>query len=237
MLQVIRKFKVTKKECVTDELCRIWLTPDDGESLFDYVPGQFVMVHELDEDEKSVYVRSYSIASAPSELREEIELGVKSQGKMSGMIFNANERDVFGVQGPYGQFKMPDEEKVVFFAGGVGVTPFRSMIRESLNQKSAKELLLFFSGRTKVDLLYHEEFVNLAEEYDQFTYVPILTRERSEGWIGENGRLDAEMVKRYVDDFNAGYLMCGPVEFMDHVKDILESQGVDVAAKLRSERY
>jgi ferredoxin-NADP reductase len=237
MLQVIRKFKVTKKECVTDDLCRIWLVPDDGEAMFEFEAGQFVMIHELDEEGKSIYVRSYSLASAPYESGEGIELGVKSQGKMSGMLFDANEGDVFGVQGPFGQFKVPEDEGVVFFAGGVGITPFRSMIREALKNNIGKALTLFYSGRTQKELLYHDELLSLANENDDFIYVPILTREKIEGWLGENNRLDTEMMKKYVKDFGAGYLMCGPNAMMDHVKEILENKGVDTKTKLRSERY
>ncbi|MBD3281927.1 hypothetical protein GF391_04250 [Candidatus Uhrbacteria bacterium] len=233
----MRKFKVTKKDCVTEDLCRVWMAPADGEGMFDFKPGQFVMIHEMNEEGQSVYVRSYSIASAPYESSEDFELGVKAQGRMSNLLFGAKSGDVFGVQGPYGMFKMSEDEKVVFFAGGVGITPFRSMIRNALRVESQKRLTLFYSGRTRNDLLYNTEFVSLANEYDNFTYVPILTREDPPEWKGEKGRLSRDMVGKYVEDFDAGYLMCGPVEMMDHVKEILEQNGVDVKIRLRAERY
>lgn len=237
MVQMIRKFKVTKKDCVTKDLCKVCLAPADEEVMFEFEPGQFVMLHELDDKGEAVYTRSYSIASAPYESGEDFELGVKAQGKMSNMLFNASEGDVFGVQGPYGMFKMPQDERVVFFSGGVGITPFRSMIREALYTGAQKRLTLFYSGRELSDLMYHNEFKSLAKDSENFTYVPILTREDLDGWKGEKGRLNNEMVKKYVTDFDAGFLMCGPVEMMDHVKEILESNEVDVKIKLRAERY
>ncbi len=205
--------------------------------MFEFESGQFVMLHELGDQGESVYTRSYSIASAPSESLEDFEIGVKAQGRMSNMLFMAEQGDVFGVQGPYGIFKMPKDEKIVFFSGGVGITPFRSMIREELNRESQKQLVLFYSGRALSDLMYHQEFTLLAEENSNFIYIPILTRESIEGWLGERGRLSNEMVAKYVKDFDAGFLMCGPVEMMDHVKEILQKNDVDVKAKLRSERY
>ncbi|MDF1496694.1 MAG: FAD-dependent oxidoreductase [Patescibacteria group bacterium] len=238
MIQSIRKFKVTKNECPTKELCRIWLEPADGEAMFEFKQGQFVMVHELDSEGNSKYVRSYSIASAPSESVAGLELGIKSQGRLSGILFNAKPGDIFGVQGPYGMFSVPEDKKVVFFSGGVGITPFRSMIRAELLKKSDKQLTLFYSGRTIEDLIYHKEFLELAKENPNFIYVPILTREHLEDWDGEYGRFDDDMIKRYVKDFkDASYLMCGPVLMMDHVKEVLESEGVDVKGKLKAERY
>jgi ferredoxin-NADP reductase len=238
MLQVIRKFKVVKNECPTNELCRVWLEPVDGEAMFEFKAGQFVMVHELDSDGKSAYVRSYSIASAPSESDKGLELGIKSQGKMSNMLFSAKPGDEFGLQGPYGMFSLPDNEIVVFFSGGVGITPFRAMIREEMQKKTEKKLILFYSGRTEKDLIYHQEFLEMSKNNENFVYVPILTRDTRSDWEGERGRFDTEMIKKYVSDFtSAGFLMCGPVEMMDHVKNVLETQGVDIKTKLRAERY
>ncbi len=237
-VQLIRKFKVVKNDCPTNELCRVWLAPDDGEVMFRFKAGQFVMVHELDEKGESVYVRSYSIASAPLESQDAIELGIKSQGRLSSMLFDAKPGDVFGVQGPFGMFSVPSDKRVVFFSGGVGITPFRSMIRDELLGKLDKQLILFYSGRTLKDLIYHQEFLDLAKVNENFTYVPILTRESLDDWQGETGRFDAVMVKKYLTELsNVGYLMCGPVEMMDKVKEILETNGVDIKTKLRAERY
>lgn len=233
----IRRFKIIRKDCVTDELCRVWLAPADNERMFEFKAGQFVMVHELDAEGKSLYVRSYSIASAPYESKDAFELGVKKQGKMSGMLFDAEVGDVFGVQGPYGMFKMPEYKKVVFFSGGVGITPFRAMIRQELHENSGKQLILFYSGKTLKDLIYHEDYLKLAQEDPGFTYVPILTRGEGETWKGERGRLTREMVERHVKDFDAGFLMCGPGPMMDRVKEILEANQVVIKERLRAEQY
>ncbi len=237
MLLNIRRFKVIKKACKTTELCRVWLAPDDGGSVFEFNAGQFVMIHELDEEGKSVYVRSYSIASAPYESKESIEFGVKKQGKMSGMLFDAEVGQTFGIQGPYGMFKMPDHETVVFFSGGVGITPFRAMIRQALHYNSGKKLVLFYSGKTLDDLLYHDDYAQLASEYPDFMYIPILTREEAGDWQGETGRITDAMVKKYLKDFDAGFLMCGPTPMMDRVKEILEANNVNIKERLRAEQY
>jgi len=239
MLLPIRKFKVTKQVCSTDEICRTWLAPDDGLPMFEFEAGQFVMLHELDENSKSVYSRSYSIASAPIESKKEIELGVKKQGRLSSKIFNFKPGEVIGVQGPYGIFTLNKNAKqIVFFAGGIGMTPFRSHIRESLLSNLHQNLVLFYSGRTQDDLVYHLEFKELAKKYSNFVYIPITTRECPANWIGECKRLDSEMLDKYSIDLSISeFMACGPLEFMESIKSILTDKGVDVRSRLRLERY
>ncbi|MFZ6014839.1 MAG: ferredoxin--NADP reductase [Patescibacteria group bacterium] len=238
-MQTIRKFKIKKIQKVADDLCRIWLTPADDEPVFEFAAGQFAMIHILDEKGGSKLMRPYSLASAPSESREQIELGVKSQGKMSQVLCAAKEGDIFGVQGPYGQFILnKGASKIVFFAGGVGMTPFRAHIRESLNLRLNQKMILFYSGGTRKDLMYHAEFIELSNQNENFKYIPILTRECPKDWAGECNRLNRDMVERNAKDFMDGeFMMCGPGMFMENVKEILENLGVDVKSKLQAERY
>ena len=235
----IRKFKVVKNQHPAMNLCRVYLATDDGEPIFEFKPGQFVMVHELDEQGNSLYKKSYSIASAPCEAHDEIELGVKAQGKMSQMLYDAKEGDVFGVQGPFGTFILnPDAKRVVMFAGGVGMSPFRSLIRESLLRDLDQEIVLFYSAPYLKDLMYHDEFTELSKKYKQFKYIPICTRENPVEFQGECKRFDKEMFIKYVSDVSYGeFMMCGPEQFMDTVRSVVQGEGVEAGARLRFERY
>lgn len=235
----INKFVVVKNECPTAEMCKVWLKPQDQNKMLDFQAGQFIMLHDLDETGKSIYSRFYSIASAPYQSKETIELGVKLQGRMSEKLYNSKIGSEFGVQGPYGAFKLSDAKRTIFFAGGVGITPIRSMIHESLHNNPHKKLDLFYSSRSMNEMIYHKEFVALKEKYSNFKYIPIVTREIPQDWMYETKRLDREMFLKYAGELNddTDFIMCGPVEMMNSVKSILEAQGVDVKARLRAERY
>lgn len=235
----IRKFIITRHECPTNEICRIWLKSQKGDDIFDFTAGQFIILHDLNEAGESIFSRSYSIASPPYLSKEMIELGIKSQGKMSGKLYSAKPGDVFGVQGPYGAFKLSDSKHTVLFAGGIGVTPIRSMIFESLKNNPQKELILFYSGRSLNDLIFHKEFKKLSDDNVNFKYIPIITRDIPKDWIYEAQRFDQDMLKKYVKDLNddMDFIMCGPMEMMNSVKKTLEAIGVDVKAKLRAESY
>lgn len=207
--------------------------------MFEFKPGQFVMIQKP-EGEDPGKKAAFSIASAPYESKEQIELGVKAQGLLSGMLYQAKSGDVFEIQGPFGMFGMdPDAMRTISIAGGVGVTPFRSMIRQALYENaSEKNLILFYSGRTQKDLIYHEEFLKLSAEHSSFKYIPICTRECPDGWEGECRRLDAEMLQKHVPDISKNsYLICGPGTMIDSAKEVLSKAGVDLKAQIRTERY
>ncbi|MFA6161335.1 MAG: FAD-binding oxidoreductase [Patescibacteria group bacterium] len=235
----IRPFKIVKKDNPTDDLCRLVLEPADGEPVFSFQAGQFVMVRESNDSGTATYPRAFSIASAPCESASQIELGIKSQGSLSLTLCESSRGDKFNIQGPYGTFTLDKtSDHLVFFAGGVGMTPFRSHVRESLLTELNQQIVLFYSGQNAGDLMYHAEFSELASKYPNFKYIPITTRECAKDWPGECQRLNQEMFDKYVADSSLwDYMMCGPQAMMDNVREMLLARDVDVEARLRFERY
>lgn len=215
------------------------MEPADGAKVFPFEAGQFVMLRSSDHDGSAKRARAFSIASAPCESIYKIELGVKAQGETSSSLYDSGIGDTYVVQGPYGTFVLKKESpKTAYFAGGVGVTPIRSQIRESLLTGLKQEMLLFYSGSYLADLIYHVEFLEMSEKYSNFKYIPILTRECPEGWLGEHDRINEQLCSKYVREYQGyDYAMCGPKPFMDGARDILSAEGVDLAKKLRFERY
>lgn len=238
-MQPTRNFRVIKKICATADLCRVFLEPADGAKVFSFEAGQFVMLQSVGRDAPSKRTRAFSIASAPCESSLKIELGVKAQGQTSSGLCDSEMGYIYGIQGPYGTFVLKKESyKTAYFVGGVGVTPIRSQMRESLLTGLNQDLMLFYSGSYLADLIYHLEFMELSEKYSNFKYIPILTREQPAGWSGEFGRLNEQQCSKYISDYaDYDYAMCGPRPYMDGVREILASKGVDLSGKLRFERY
>ncbi len=141
--------------------------------------------------------------------------------------------------GPYGMFTLREGiSPLVIFAGGVGFTPFRSMVRTICATDSVREVFLFYSNRTRAEIAYEQEFRALAAKHPNFHPIFILTRESLADWDGELRRLDKDMLHKYIPDLEASeYLVCGPNAFMESVRDLLISEGIDVKAKLRKEIF
>ncbi|MEO5927569.1 MAG: FAD-dependent oxidoreductase [Patescibacteria group bacterium] len=235
----IRTFRVVEHRTDAAQTFSLILTPADGEPLFPFKAGQFVMAHLLNPD-KTVWAKAaYSLATAPSECTDSIELGIKLHGDFTKRLSDLEVGDEIGIQGPYGAFTLKDDEpRIVFFAGGVGVTPLRSMIREALLTQKNLELVLFYSDKTRGDMAYEAEFRELAAEYPNFRFVPFITRETPEEWDGELTRIERMIVEKYLTDWNVGrYCMCGPDAFMDAIKAMLDEVGVDTKVKLQRESF
>jgi ferredoxin-NADP reductase len=235
----IRRFRVIERRDETAETFTLVLEPADGEAMFTFQAGQFVMLHLYNPDGTVWAKAAYSIASAPLESQKNFELGIKLHGDFTRRTAGLSTGDDVGVQGPYGVFTLKqDVERIVFFAAGVGVTPLRSMIREALLANSPTELILFYSEKTHAAMAYEDEFRSLATTYPNFRFIPILTRETPEGWDGETSRLDRAMVEKYLNDWQGSrYCVCGPKEFMDAAKVMLVSADVDVRTRLQKESF
>jgi ferredoxin-NADP reductase len=239
-LPVLRLFRVTKNQPLADGIFALTLVPDDGELMFSFVAGQWVMLHLLNNDGTTWAKTAFSIASAPSESIQGFELAIKIYGDYTKRAATLKEGDVVKVQGPYGVFTLrPSTEPLILFAAGIGVTPFRSMIRELAATCDPRPVTLFYTNRTPALAAYESELRQLASERVNIHTIFIWTGNNlSSGLGGERGRLNESMMVKYIGDFSGKeYAMCGPKEFMDTIKDILIAHGVDVKARLRKELF
>lgn len=234
----MQRFQVIENKKIADDICVLKMRPEDSGAIFEFKAGQFVMVHLLDRDGNTVRKSPFSVASPPCESESSIELGVRINGAVSTALFNSKTGEVFGIQGPYGTFApKASADRVIFLAGGIGVTPFRAIIRQILLSGSRQEIILLQSARSVDKLVYQAEFMELMSKYKNFSYIPILTREQPEGWRGAQGRLDEKMLESSIRDFeNAEFMMCGPASFMEYVGKILQKRGID-SKQLHLERY
>ena len=239
-LLAIRRFRVVELKWESADTFTLVLTPEQAAEMGSFKAGQWVYLHILDKDGTSKGRAAFSMASAPEESAEKVEFGIKVAGGFTKAMADAMPDDVVGVQGPFGVFVLPETtDRLTVFAGGVGVTPFRSMIRSAWLRKMPKEIVLFYSNRFVDDAAYLDELEKIAKEYPSLRLVFTLTGDDTPAvWKGEVGRVNEEMVKKYITDFSTGdFLMCGPVGFMETIRTILTAQGVDVKKRLRQELF
>jgi ferredoxin-NADP reductase len=161
-----------------------------GMPRFGFVAGQWISFKYTKADGEEI-TRAYSIASPPREDSQfALCLNRVQDGFMSNYLCDMKEGEELQCQGPFGDFILrPPMRDTVFVATGTGIAPFRSMLHwlmadESRHQK--KELSLIFGNRTEKDIYYHEEFLRLAKENENFHYLPTLSR-GTPGWHGLRG--------------------------------------------------
>ncbi len=205
-----------------------------------FTAGQWVYLHLLNQDGSSWGRAAFSIASAPSESKERIQLSIKIEKDFTKKAGQLQPGDVVGIQGPFGVFVLPEQApKLVMFAGGIGIAPFRSMIREILARQLPIEMVLFNSNSFIEDAVYFEELDDFARQSTAFKAVNTLTGgDVSSEWMGETGRFNQAMFDKYCTDMpGTVYMMCGPEAFMESVKEVLTAKGIDVKTRLKKELF
>ena len=175
--------------------------------------------------------RIFTIASAP------FEEGLKISTRLTGSGFKRTLAELpkgakVQFSGPRGKFHLLKElRKVIFVAGGIGITPIKSMITEVAHKSELPRAILFYSNATRDEAAYHDFFCRFADTAADFSYVPSLTsssKVNMESWPGERGRIDFKMILRHVE-FPHEYVfyLCGPPEMVDELVDILRENDID----------
>lgn len=128
------------------------------------------------------------------------------------------------IDGPHGSFTEDKitRDKLLFIAGGSGITPIRALL-ESLGDRHPDKILLY-SNKTRADIMLGDELEELSKQYG-FKIVNILSDEEAAGY--EHGRLDQSTLARLVPDLaNRDVLLCGPPAMMDALKPALLNLGL-----------
>ncbi|NOY59338.1 MAG: FAD-dependent oxidoreductase [Calditrichaeota bacterium] len=203
----------------------------------DFIAGQNVNIKlaELFYEDKKGPRRPFTIASSP----QESELIIAT--RMTGSGFKKTFAEMpLGSEiecvGPNGKFYLDDDSTdIVFIAGGIGITPFRSMILDAVATKKSVPMVLLYSNANIERAAYHNLFAQLGESLPDLTYIPTMTH--SENWGGETARIDSEFLKKKVTDIeNKDYYLCGPPGMVNAIKEMLLQQNIP-AARVRFETF
>lgn len=159
--------------------------------------------------------RYFTIASSPTE--ENLMIGVKFYPKPSSFKKTLGElgRDGEIVASQLaGEFTLPKNpgQKLVFIAGGIGITPFRSMLKYLLDSKEKRDITLFYSNKIATEIAYKDIFDQAEAELGTKTiYTLTDSSQPPQGWLGKVGYVDAKMIAQEVPDYkNRLFYLSGP---------------------------
>ena len=197
---------------------------------FGFVPGQWLSLKHTKADGEEI-TRAYSIASPPSEYRRfALCLNRVQDGWMSNFLCDMKDGHEISCQGPFGDFILrPPMRDTILIATGTGIAPFRSMLHWILadpERHQAKHLWLVFGNRTEKDIYYHEEFLRLAREHENFHYLPTLSRGGPE-WQGLRGYVQEHVPQLAQGRVDAHAYICGLDKMVKANRDLLKGLGWD----------
>lgn len=175
--------------------------------------------------------RFFTLASSPTE--PSVHLGVKFYEKGSSFkkaLSTLNENTAILAGHVAGEFTLPmdPDKKLVFVAGGIGITPFRSMLKYLIDTKQQRDVVVFYANRTVEDIVYQ----NVLDEANRQLGVPMiytLTDETSvpRNWTGHVGRIDETLIAQVVPDFRERlFYLSGPPQMVRGQERMLKRMGV-----------
>lgn len=175
--------------------------------------------------------RYFTIASSPSE--SEIKLGVRFNTPSSSFkkkLLEMKTGDTIVGGQLAGDFVLPKDtsKKLVFIAGGIGVTPFRSIIECLIDTQEKRDVVLFYANKTEDEIAYKDIFEKASQSFGLKT-VYLLSEEEHipQNWNGEKGRVTEELIKKHVQDFTTRtFYLSGPNAMVDNYKKLLRVMGV-----------
>ncbi len=175
--------------------------------------------------------RYFTIASSPTE--SEIRMGVKFYPNASSFkktLASMQRQGTIVASQLAGDFTMPDDpkKKLVFVAGGIGVTPFRSMIKYLIDKREKRDVVILYSNQGIDDIAYREVFEQAERELGIRTiYTLTDTQAVPPDWRGYTGYIDVAMIRKEIPDYKERlFYISGPQSIVTALDKVLHDMGL-----------
>ena len=197
----------------------------------DFRPGQYLdWTLDVDKPDNRGNRRPFTIASAPSE--GEVRLGVKFYTNPSAFkrsLAAMKPGDAIYASQLAGDFTLPADRtaKLAFIAGGIGVTPFRSMVQDLVDRRDERSLVVLY-GNEKTDEIAYADVFDQAERELGIKTIYAVTDAPGERPNMRKGFIDAALIEREVPDFKERtFYISGPRAMVMRFRRVLKELGVD----------
>jgi ferredoxin-NADP reductase len=193
----------------------------------DFKPGQyfFVTLEPNDETHKDQLTHHFSIVNSPN---QKGVLALATRLRLDESLFkrtinDAKIGDEVEIGKIAGGFVLPDDtdKPIVLIALGIGITPYRSMLRWAMEANKPYRFTLIYSDDNKESMAFLDELQQMEKDHDNLELVCIITKD--ENWQGEKRHVNGELLKDYLDDINnCLYYISGPPKAVTAVAESLE---------------
>jgi len=200
---------------------------------FEFKAGQFADVTLVDPPETDAEgnTRTFSIASPPFENELVFTTRMRDTAFKRSLMKMPVATDV-KIGSPAGSFTLHRNraKPAVFLAGGIGITPFLSILRQVHHDRLPHQLYLFYSNRRPEDTPFLDTLQNLEKTNPNFHLICTMTEmsKSKKEWNGEVVPIDREMLSRNLTTLPGHiYYSAGPPAMVSGMKDMLASAGIN----------
>ena len=224
------KSRLKEKEHLAEGTMGFYFAKPEG---FQFKAGQYLDITLVDPPETDAEgnIRSLSIASAPED--EHLLVATRMRDTAFKRVLGTAPLDLeINMEGPMGSFILHNNsaKPAVFLAGGIGITPFSSIIRHAAKAKLPHKLYLFYSNRRPEDAAFMPILQELEKENPNFKFIPSMSEmnKSAQAWSGETGFINREMLARHLPALQGPiYYIAGPPAMVAAMRQMLVAAGVD----------
>ena len=206
----------------------------DNKIYLDYTAGQFAFfdIGGVSNDPKGP-IRHFTIASSPTEDFIMISTRIRDtpyKKRLSSLEEGAKVK----VRGPEGKFVLHEDysKAAVLLSGGIGVTPFRSMIKYATDKQLPVKINMFDSNRDQANILYKNEFDECLNTNRNLKIIYTITAAEEQGqapssssWKGERGIINKTILTKFLTTSelnNSVFYVCGPPGMLKAMQNLLQ---------------
>lgn len=223
-----RQVQVIRKVRENNQVASILMQKPD---LMTWKPGQFAFLR-LKMGTGWSEPRPFTLSCSPVE--KYLQMTVKNSGNFTSRVHQLQPGDEVLVSGPYGKFcrEIDNQGKLLLIAGGVGITPFLSVLRDLVQKDQSKDICLFWVNKNREDVFALQELsVMTAKLYltliFSFTKEDVQDYNFSENAFLEYGRLSLDVLQKYTFPWERFVYLCGPSRMQESVCAELNKGGVE----------
>lgn len=200
---------------------------------FTFTPGQFIDITLLEPPETDAEgnARGFSIASAPYEDFLMVATRLRDTAFKRVLQHLAPGTEV-KIEGPFGDLRLHHDTSraAVVLTGGIGITPFRSILLNAAHEKLPVRIFLFYGNRRPEDAAFLDELQEMEKQNPNYNLIACMSEmEKSQrDWQGEKGVIDAAMLAKHLEGVSSPiYYITGPPAMVKAMHTMLKGTEVD----------
>lgn len=228
----MHKYIITKSEQITPTTLLLSMRVDQQGPPFSFQPGQYAAINYYKGIRPSA-ARCFSIVSSPTD-QEILQFSMRTKGRYTKALARLKEGDIVKVRGPFGGFVLDTKRdtRAILLAGGIGITPFMSMVRYAAATSAMNQIDLIYSCQTQDDIPFANELIELEKNNPNFKVTFVI----AEGAVDKlasahtaSGRISGDILSSIVGDVHEfaapTFFICGPPPFMKGMSKLLRDKG------------
>lgn len=197
---------------------------------FNYIPGQYAYftLNELKFPDARGKLRQFTISSSPTEKDLSITVRVRAESGFKKTLDELEIGQTIQMRGPTGDFCLNEKDNrlQVMIAGGIGITPFRSIIKYVSDKNLENQIQLIYANNNPAEISFKDELTSISKKNKNIKVAFVVNKAKTEDkWSGYTGYIDEDIISKCVgDEKNCVYWLCGPpgmVQSMEHLLDKL----------------